>query len=49
MAILNTAAWRFLMQCYLRAQRSSIFNEVYTVYYDFSGFPEYFHNIMYDT
>ncbi len=22
---------------------------VYTVYYDFSGFPEYFHNIIYDT
>ncbi len=25
-AIFNTAAWRFLMQCHLRAQRSSIFN-----------------------
>ncbi len=25
-AIFNTAAWRFLMQCHLRAQRSSTFN-----------------------
>ncbi len=48
MAIFNTAAWRFLMQCHLKAQRSSTFNWGF-LHCDFSGFPESFHNITYGT
>ncbi len=47
-AIFNTAAWWFLMQCHLKAQRSSTFNWGF-LHCDFSGFPESFHNITYGT
>ncbi len=38
-AIFNTAAWRFLMQCHLRAQRSCTFTALPYMYWDFFGIP----------